>query len=59
MRQARGFLPHFILIIAVCMLLPFAAKAQTDLSPELRGKIDQLANDALAQSGVRALRSRW
>ncbi len=28
------------------------ANAQTDLAPELRGKIDKLATDVLARSGV-------
>jgi CubicO group peptidase (beta-lactamase class C family) len=45
-------LSRFVLVIAVIMLsLSFDARAQ-DLSPELRGKIDKLANDALAHSGV-------
>ena len=40
--------------IAFVLLLVFAthANAQTDLSPELRGRIDKLATDVLAQSGV-------
>ena len=40
---------------AILVLLTFAslsANAQTQLSPELRQKIDKLANDALAKSGV-------
>ena len=52
MPEARGLLFRFVLIIAVILLsLPFA-NAQTDLSPELREKIDKLANDALTSSGV-------
>src|SRR5689334_22823529 len=52
MPEARGLLFRFVLIIAVILLsLPFA-NAQTDLSPELREKIDKLATDALASSGV-------
>src|SRR5689334_16897930 len=53
MPEARGLLSRFILIIAVILLsLPFAANAQGELSPELRARIDRLATDALAQSGV-------
>lgn len=52
MREARGFLPHFLIIAVIILSLSFDATAQTDLSPELRGKIDKLANDALAKSGV-------
>src|SRR3954452_14062511 len=46
---------RFVLIIALILLfLPLASdvKAQEDLSPEVRGKIDKLANDALTESGV-------
>jgi CubicO group peptidase (beta-lactamase class C family) len=52
MRDARSLWSHFLLIIAVFILLPGHANAQADLSPELRSKIDKLANDALAESGV-------
>ena len=53
MREAHGLLSRFVLIIAVIMLsLGAEAHAQADLSPELRSKIDKLANDALAKSGV-------
>src|SRR5689334_6613736 len=53
MPEARGLLSRFILIIAVILLsLPFAANAQGELSPELRARIDRLATDALAESGV-------
>ena len=55
MPQTRGLLSRSVLIITVILfLLPWStdAKAQTDLSPELRGKIDKLATDALARSGV-------
>jgi hypothetical protein len=50
MPEARGLLSHFVLIIAV-ILFGIHANAQ-ELSPELRGKIDKLATDALAQTGV-------
>src|SRR6201988_547858 len=54
MPQARSLSFRFILIIAVILLsLPFCvANGQAELSPELRGKIDKLANDVLARSGV-------
>ena len=55
MPEASGLLSRFLLIIAVILLLlpsGTVANAQTDLSPELRGKIDKLATDALAKSGV-------
>src|ERR1041385_2028987 len=49
MREAR----RFALIIAVILLLlPLGANAQGDLSPALRSRIDNLATDALAESGV-------
>jgi D-alanyl-D-alanine carboxypeptidase len=52
MPEPRGLLSRFVLIILLS--LPFAgiANAQADLSPELRGKIDKLAADVLARSGV-------
>src|ERR1044071_8568320 len=55
MPEARGLLSRFVLIIAVVLLslsLGADINAQADLSPELRSKIDKLATDALAQSGV-------
>src|SRR5215216_704662 len=51
MREASGLLSRFVLIIAL-LLLGSNANAQADLSPELRGKIDKLATEALEQSGV-------
>jgi D-alanyl-D-alanine carboxypeptidase len=53
MTEARPLSIRFVLIIAV-LLLSFgsAANAQTDLSPELRARIDKLANDTLARTGV-------
>src|ERR1051325_9214254 len=51
MPEARSLLSRFVLILAV-ILLPIVAHAQSDLSSELRSKIDSLANDALAESGV-------
>jgi len=51
MPVARGLLSRFVLIIVVILLSFTLANAQ-ELSPELRGKIDKLANDALAKSGV-------
>lgn len=39
-------------ILALLTLASLSASAQTQLSPELRQKIDKLANDALAKSGV-------
>ena len=55
MPEARGLLSRVILIVAVILLslpLGIEANAQTDLSPEVRAKIDKLAADALARSGV-------
>jgi D-alanyl-D-alanine carboxypeptidase len=44
---------RFLLIIAVIVLsLSKVANAQSDLSPELRDKIDKVAADALTKSGV-------
>src|ERR1043166_2032206 len=51
MPEARGLLSRFVFIIALIVLSLPGANAQ-DLSPELRGKIDKLATDALAKSGV-------
>ena len=53
MPEARG-LSRFALIIAVILLwLPVGAEANAqDLTPELRAKIDKVAADALARSGV-------
>ena len=52
MAEARGLLSRLALMIAVALFLGIDAKAQSDLSPELRGKIDKIATDALAGSGV-------
>ena len=38
--------------LTVPHLVTFTAQAQTQLSPELKGKIDKLATDTLAKSGV-------
>jgi CubicO group peptidase (beta-lactamase class C family) len=46
---------RFVSIIALILLSLFVVtdtNAQGELSPELRGRIDSLANDALARSGV-------
>jgi CubicO group peptidase (beta-lactamase class C family) len=51
MPEASGLLSRFVLII-VLLLSGTYANAQADLSPELRGKIDTLATEALEQSGV-------
>ena len=51
MPEARGLLSRLVLIIVLILLSLTLASAQ-ELSPELRGKIDKLANDALARSGV-------
>lgn len=51
MPDARGSLSRFVLIIVVILSSLTLANAQ-ELSPELRSKIDKLATDALAQSGV-------
>jgi len=52
MLEARGLWSRFVMIIVVILLSLTLANAQADLSPELRAKIDKLANDALAESGV-------
>lgn len=52
MPDARGFLSRFALIIAVILSSLSLVNAQADLSPELRSKIDKVATDALAESGV-------
>jgi CubicO group peptidase (beta-lactamase class C family) len=52
MVEARA---RFVLIVAVIMLSLLSGanvNAQADLSPELRSRIDKLATDALATSGV-------
>ena len=51
MPVARGLPSRLVLLIVVSLLSLTLANAQ-ELSPELRGKIDKLANDALAKSGV-------
>ena len=50
MPEARGLLSRFGLIIAV-ILFGIHANAQ-ELSPEVRSRIDKLATDALAHTGV-------
>jgi hypothetical protein len=50
MPEARGWLSRFVLVIAA-ILFGVHANAQ-ELSPELRSKIDKVATDALAQTGV-------
>src|SRR4026209_1100939 len=50
MPAARGLLSRFLLMTAV-ILFGIQANAQ-ELSPELRSKIDKLANDALTKTGV-------
>jgi len=55
MPEVRRLSSLFISIIAIVLLSLSAgvdANAQADLSPEMRGKIDKLASDALARSGV-------
>jgi D-alanyl-D-alanine carboxypeptidase len=53
MPEAPRSLSRFVLIIAVTLfLLSTVANAQADLSPELRSRINKLATDALAGSGV-------
>jgi D-alanyl-D-alanine carboxypeptidase len=51
MPEARGLSSRLLLIVTVIMLSLSFAHAQ-ELSPELRSKIDKLATDALADSGV-------
>ena len=43
---------RFMLIVAMIVLSFTGVSAQADLAPELRGKIDKLAADVLARSGV-------
>ncbi len=43
---------HLFALIASVTFASLSASAQTQLSPELRQKIDKLATDALAKSGV-------
>ena len=52
MPQARRLLSPFVIFAVILLSLSFDAKAQADVSPELRGKIDKVATDALARSGV-------
>jgi D-alanyl-D-alanine carboxypeptidase len=51
MPAARRLCSRFSIIV-VLILASSIAYAQGDLSPELRSKIDKLASDSLAQSGV-------
>ena len=43
---------HLSALLVLTTFAAISANAQTQLSPELREKIDKLANDALAKSGV-------
>jgi CubicO group peptidase (beta-lactamase class C family) len=52
MHIARGLLSRLILILVVILSSLTLANAQAELSPEVRAKIDKLATDSLAQSGV-------
>src|SRR5690242_17106838 len=55
MLQARALYARFVLLVTLVFVLLLSVSntsAQTDLSPELRARIDKLATDALAQSGV-------
>jgi D-alanyl-D-alanine carboxypeptidase len=47
-----NFLLRLLAVVIVLTLAAVPATAQTQLSPELQGKIDKLATDALARSGV-------
>ena len=51
MPDARGLFRYLIIALILLSLLSIA-NAQAELSPELRGKIDKLADDALSRSGV-------
>ncbi len=51
MNRSRLFL-HLPALVVLLTVTSFSANAQTQLSPELRQKVDKLANDALAKSGV-------
>ena len=48
----RSLCLRLLALPVTLFLAPFLASAQTQLSPELREKIDKLANDSLAKSGV-------
>jgi len=47
-----NFLLRLLAVVIVLTSAAVPATAQTQLSPELQGKIDKLATDALARSGV-------
>src|SRR5262245_36215495 len=51
MPEARG-LSRLLLIILLLLPLATNTRAQAELSPEIRARIDKLATDALARSGV-------
>ncbi len=51
MRQFR-FLVHSLVSVIILALLTFSATAQTQLPADLTEKIDKVANDALARTGV-------
>lgn len=52
----RGYrlLLYLFAHFALLTFASFSASAQTQLSPKLRQKIDKLANESLAKSGVSA-----
>ena len=52
MPEAPGRLSRILLIAVILLSMDSVANAQAELSPELRGKIDKLATDTLAKSGV-------
>ena len=52
MPEASRLFSRFAVIIVVILSSLTLANAQAELSPELRAKIDKLATDSLAQSGV-------
>lgn len=52
MPEAPGRLSRFVFIVVILLSSVSVINAQAELSPELRGKIDKLAADTLAKSGV-------
>jgi CubicO group peptidase (beta-lactamase class C family) len=52
MPEARVLFSRFVIITVILLSVLSVANAQAELSPELRGKIDKLAADVLARSGV-------
>src|SRR3569832_1796878 len=49
MREARRY---ELIIAVILLLLPLGVNAQAELSPEIRSRIDNLATESLAESGV-------